>query len=82
MTMTMDNGRYTYSDNIPCNYGSGIYSIIGNKIIFKETSGPLYKLAVYLWWDLDGGYKYTCDGKKLILTREFDNYSRTFIVTK
>ena len=82
LTATLDNGRFEYSDDFNCNYGSGTYSVDGNHIYFNDTSEHP-KQTVYLWWRLDGNYQYTFDGERLTLSRVLEGgSSHQFILTK
>lgn len=82
LTVTLDNGRFEYTDDFRCNYGNGTYSIDGNSIYFNDiTEHP--KKTSYLWWRLDGNYHYTFDGERLTLTLDVDaGYSHHFILNK
>ncbi|MDR2891354.1 MAG: hypothetical protein LBV18_07180 [Alistipes sp.] len=82
ITLTLNQGKYTYDDGIPCNYGNGTFSTKRGEIRFNQTSGPVVKLALYLWWDLDGEYEYTFNGEKLTITRTYDTDSEMFVFVK
>ena len=82
LTVTLDNGRFEYSDDVNCNYGNGTYSVDGNNIYFNDTSEH-QKPASFLWWRLDGNYHYTFDGERLTFTRALgDGSSHRFILRK